>query len=151
MLRCSIKITTPSGVVIFMDTERDFTCSGEIKLPCAKVLAFGQNVCTAQKRRQPEGRLGALSEPFAGSENIQIGVQFHKNRSFRLKRAALFLGEKEPPAILVGFPHMLSQKAVKVTRKFQIEDNMPVYGRPSARCRLKIAVWATSPCFYRVV
>jgi hypothetical protein len=68
---------------------------------------FGQNVCTAQKRRQPEGRLGALSEPFAGSENIQIGVQFHKNRSFRLKRAALFLGEKEPPAILVGFPHML--------------------------------------------
>lgn len=78
-----------------------------IKLPCAKVLAFGQNVCTAQKRRQPEGRLGALSEPFAGSENIQIGVQFHKNRSFRLKRAALFLGEKEPPAILVGFPHML--------------------------------------------
>ncbi|MCB5779259.1 hypothetical protein LIR33_12490, partial [Flavonifractor plautii] len=71
------------------------------------VLAFGQNVCTAQKRRQPEGRLGALSEPFAGSENIQIGVQFHKNRSFRLKRAALFLGEKEPPAILVGFPHML--------------------------------------------
>ncbi|UQT49408.1 hypothetical protein M5E87_05970 [Flavonifractor plautii] len=55
-----------------MDTERDFTCSGEIKLPCAKVLAFGQNVCTAQKRRQPEGRLGALSEPFAGSENIQI-------------------------------------------------------------------------------
>lgn len=59
-----------------MDTERDFTCSGEIKLPCAKVLAFGQNVCTAQKRRQPEGRLGALSEPFAGSENIQIGVQF---------------------------------------------------------------------------
>lgn len=78
MLRCSIKITTPSGVVIFMDTERDFTCSGEIKLPCAKVLAFGQNVCTAQKRRQPEGRLGALSEPFAGSENIQIGVQFQK-------------------------------------------------------------------------
>lgn len=78
-----------------------------IKLPCAKVLAFGQNVCTAQKRRQPEGRLGALSEPFAGSENIQIGVQFHKNRSFRLKRAALFLGEKEPPAILVGFPRML--------------------------------------------
>ena len=61
-----------------MDTERDFTCSGEIKLPCAKVLAFGQNVCTAQKRRQPEGRLGALSEPFAGSENIQIGVQFHR-------------------------------------------------------------------------
>ena len=61
-----------------MDTERDFTCSGEIKLPCAKVLAFGQNVCTAQKRRQPEGRLGALSEPFAGSENIQIGVQFQK-------------------------------------------------------------------------
>lgn len=51
--------------------------------------------------------VGALSEPFAGSENIQIGVQFHKNRSFRLKRAALFLGEKEPPAILVGFPHML--------------------------------------------
>ena len=102
-----IKITTPFGVVIFMDTERDFTCSGEIKLPCAKVLAFGQNVCTAQKRRQPAGRLGALSEPFAGSENIQIGVQFHKNRSFRLKRAALFLGEKEPPAILVGFPHML--------------------------------------------
>ncbi|WP_337944602.1 hypothetical protein, partial [Flavonifractor sp.] len=94
-------------VVIFMDTERDFTCSGEIKLPCAKVLAFGQNVCTAQKRRQPEGRLGALSEPFAGSENIQIGVQFHKNRSFRLKRAALFLGEKEPPTILVGFPRML--------------------------------------------
>jgi len=90
-----------------MDTERDFTCSGEIKLPCAKVLAFGQNICTAQKRRQPEGRLGALSEPFAGSENIQIGVQFHKNRSFRLKRAALFLGEKEPPAILVGFPRML--------------------------------------------
>jgi len=42
-------------------------------------------------------------------------------------------------------------KAVIVTRKFQIEDNMPVYGRPSARCRLKIAVWATSPCFYRVV
>ena len=70
-------------------------------------LRQGQNVCTAQKRRQPEGRLGALSEPFAGSENIQIGVQFHKNRSFRLKRAALFLGEKEPPAILVGFPHML--------------------------------------------
>jgi len=64
-----------------MDTERDFTCSGEIKLPCAKVLAFGQNVCTAQKRRQPEGRLGALSEPFAGSENIQIGVQFHKKRT----------------------------------------------------------------------
>lgn len=62
-----------------MDTERDFTCSGEIKLPCAKVLAFGQNVCTAQKRRQPEGRLGALSEPFAGSENIQIGVQFQKS------------------------------------------------------------------------
>ena len=39
----TIKITTPFGVVIFMDTERDFTCSGEIKLPCAKVLAFGQN------------------------------------------------------------------------------------------------------------
>ena len=31
----------------------------------------------------------------------------HKNRSFRLKRAALFLGEKEPPTILVGFPRML--------------------------------------------
>ena len=74
------------------------------KLKCEKILT---RPCTAQKRRQPEGRLGALSEPFAGSENIQIGVQFHKNRSFRLKRAALFLGEKEPPAILVGFPHML--------------------------------------------
>lgn len=39
----------------------------------------------AQKRRQPEGRLGALSEPFAGSENIQIGVQFHKTTAFHPK------------------------------------------------------------------
>ena len=91
----------------FYGYREDFTCPAEVNSACTKVLAFGQNVCTAQKRRQPEGRLGALSEPFAGSENIQIGVQFHKNRSFRLKRAALFLGEKEPPTILVGFPRML--------------------------------------------
>ena len=34
----TIKIPTPSGVVIFMDTEGDFTCSGQVNCPCAKVL-----------------------------------------------------------------------------------------------------------------
>ena len=52
----SIKITTPNGVVIFMDTEGDFICSGQVNCPCAKVLAFGQNACTAHSRRRPEGR-----------------------------------------------------------------------------------------------
>ena len=41
------------------------------------------------------------------SKISRLKFGFTKNRSFRLKRAALFLGEKEPPAILVGFPHML--------------------------------------------
>ena len=35
----------------------DFKCSGEMNSPCAKVFAKGENACTAQKRRRPEGRI----------------------------------------------------------------------------------------------
>ena len=104
----------------------------------------------AQKRRQPEGRLGALSEPFAGSENIQIESTFTKPLFSLEKGAALSPWEKEPPAILVGFPYALA-KAVKVTRKFQIEDNMPVYGRPSGKMQAKDSGMGHFTLFYRVV
>ena len=36
----------------------DFKCSAERNSACAKVLAFGQNACTAQTRRGPEGPWG---------------------------------------------------------------------------------------------
>ena len=54
----TIKIATPKGVAIFMVAARNFTCSAEMNSACAKVLAGGQNTCTAQKRLRPEGRLG---------------------------------------------------------------------------------------------
>jgi hypothetical protein len=62
------------------------------------VISYNKATCGAFEKLRSD--LGYI-------KNIQIEVRFHKNRSFRLKRAALFLGEKEPPAILVGFPHML--------------------------------------------
>ena len=42
----AIKITTPEGVVIFMDTTGDLTCSAEMNPACAEILAFGKNACT---------------------------------------------------------------------------------------------------------
>ena len=36
------------------------TYSAEVNSACAKVLAFGQNTCTAQKRRRPEGRFSEM-------------------------------------------------------------------------------------------
>ena len=33
----------------------DLICSGQMNCPCAKVFAKGENTCTAQKRRRPEG------------------------------------------------------------------------------------------------
>ena len=65
------KIATPFGVVIFMDTAVDFTCPAEMNSACAKVLATGQNACTTQKRRRPEGRIFR-------AVNIQIDLAFHK-------------------------------------------------------------------------
>ena len=35
-----------------------FQCSGQQSHPCAKVFASGENACTLQKRRGPEGPLG---------------------------------------------------------------------------------------------
>ena len=32
----------------------------EVNSACTKVLAFGQNTCTAQKRRGPEGRFSEM-------------------------------------------------------------------------------------------
>ena len=49
----------------------DFKCSAEVNSACAKVLAFGQNACTAQKRRRPEGRLGGFPIPFG---NFKISI-----------------------------------------------------------------------------
>lgn len=41
--------------LFFYGYREDFTYSAEVNSACAKVLAFGQNTCTAQKRRRPEG------------------------------------------------------------------------------------------------
>ncbi|MDY5036960.1 MAG: hypothetical protein SO065_00170 [Lawsonibacter sp.] len=37
-------------------TLRRLQCSAEVNSACAKVLAKGQNACTAHLRRRPEGR-----------------------------------------------------------------------------------------------
>ena len=37
-----------------------FASSAEVNSACTKVLAFGQNTCTAQKRRGPEGRFSEM-------------------------------------------------------------------------------------------
>ena len=49
-----------------------FNCSGEVNSPCAKVFAFGENACTAQRRRRPEGRIFY-------AVNIQIEAQLQKS------------------------------------------------------------------------
>ena len=38
----------------------DLICSGQMNCPGIKVLAFGQNTCTAQKRRGPEVRFSEM-------------------------------------------------------------------------------------------
>ena len=38
-----------------------FQCSGRQSHPCSKVFASGENTCTPQKRRGPEGPLGKIS------------------------------------------------------------------------------------------
>ena len=35
---------------------RYFKCSGQMNCPCAKVFTYGENACTAQTRRRPNGR-----------------------------------------------------------------------------------------------
>ena len=44
----------------FYGYREDFTCPAEVNSACTKVLAFGQNTCTAQKRRGPEGRFSEM-------------------------------------------------------------------------------------------
>ena len=53
-----------------MGAAGDLTCSAEINSACAKVLTIGQNACTAQMRRRPEGRSFR-------AVNIQIDLTFH--------------------------------------------------------------------------
>ena len=44
----------------FYGYREDFTCPAEVNSACTKVLALGQNTCTAQKRRGPEGRFSEM-------------------------------------------------------------------------------------------
>ena len=44
----------------FYAYREDFTCPAEVNSACTKVLALGQNTCTAQKRRGPEGRFSEM-------------------------------------------------------------------------------------------
>ena len=44
----------------FYGYREDFTCPAEVNSACTKGLAFGQNTCTAQKRRGPEGRFSEM-------------------------------------------------------------------------------------------
>lgn len=61
-----------------------FTCSGGVNPPCAKVFACGENACTAQRRRRPEGRSFRVV-------NIQIDLALHKKPwNFNGSRVFLF-------------------------------------------------------------
>ena len=55
-LRQFIKIVTPSCVVIFMDTEGDFACSGQMNCPCAEGLPAAKRSygAKAPPARRPE-------------------------------------------------------------------------------------------------
>ena len=68
----SIKIATPAGCGYFYRNRGNLKCSAEVNSACAKIFACGENACTAQKRRRPEGRLGGISANKAQVENIDF-------------------------------------------------------------------------------
>ena len=71
-------------VWLFFGYREDFTCSGGVNPPCAKVFACGENACTAQRRRRPEGRSFRVV-------NIQIDLALYKKPwNFNGSRVFLF-------------------------------------------------------------
>ena len=75
-----------------MGAAGDLTCSAEINSACAKVLTIGQNACTAQMRRRPEGRSFR-------AVNIQIDLAFQKERH---ASACLSFGVPPPGGLRTG-------------------------------------------------
>lgn len=59
--------------------------------PCAKIFAAGENACTAQKRRGPEGPAGSISVNSPKIENIDFNRPFRKKKDTAYSRVFLFL------------------------------------------------------------
>ena len=64
--------------------------------PCAKVLAAGQNACTAQKRRGPEGPLGGSPATVLPIRTIDSNGPLRKERTSDGK--SFLFGFRRPPA-----------------------------------------------------
>ena len=70
---------------------RDLQYSGKVNLPCAKVLAYGQNACTAHSRRGPEGPFSSSSAAVPPIQNIDFNRPFHKRNLLLIEFKSGFL------------------------------------------------------------
>ena len=65
-------------------TLRRLKCSAEMNSASAKVLAAGQNACTAQLRRRPEGRFTSSPAAVSILENIDFSRPLHDECSYSI-------------------------------------------------------------------
>ena len=73
------------GCGYFYGNRENLKCSAEVNSACAKIFACGENACTAQKRRRPEGRLGGFPTTVLSIQNIDFNRPFQKERfAFRM-------------------------------------------------------------------
>ena len=91
-LRCPLQKERASYRKSFLFGFRgESKCSAEMNSASAKVFAFGENACTPQKRRRPEGRLCGASIPFRDFK-ISILTGPSKIKGHLLCRCPFILG-----------------------------------------------------------
>ena len=133
-LTCSkIKAPAEAGAFI-LGAAGSFSCSAEVNSACAKVLAAGQNACTAQKCRGPEGPLGGSPATVLPIRNIDSNRPIPKI-GLPIGSPVFFApGDRQP--VFTRYPQPLSAGGgqglcfyVTCSRTFT-EKRSPVHGLP---------------------
>ena len=108
----------------------DFKCSGTAEPPLRQGFRSGENTCTPQKRRGPEGPLGCSPIPFRNFKlSILTNPSSSSQVSYRLRRAFSFHDEAHRALILLLSLRLSGRLAPKRTcRRSRFQTATAVLG-----------------------